>query len=86
MFENLSVYQHEFGTNVLGEVTNNDDMQYSIILLAAVYDRHGNLVLAYVQGVDDLYPGETRIFSVPLIGETEADDCQVYLSDIISVT
>jgi len=28
--------------------------------------------------------GETRVFSAPLVGETDANDCQVYLSDITS--
>ena len=85
-FENLSVNHHEHGTDVLGEVTSNDDMQYSIILLAVIYDKHGNLVMANIHGVDNLYPGETRIFSAPQIDKTTANDCQVYLSDIVSVS
>jgi len=84
-FDNLSVYHHEFGTEVFGEVTNLDEMQYSIILLAVIYDRNGNPIEANIHGVDNLYPGETRIFSAPLLDKIESDKCQVYLDSITSV-
>jgi hypothetical protein len=87
IFNNLSVHHHEHGTNVYGEVTNLDDMQYSIIILAVVYDGHGNPVKANIHGIDNIYPGETRVLSAPLIGEdTDETDCRVYLESITSVS
>jgi len=87
VFDNLSVYHHEHGTDVLGEVTNLDGMQYSIIILAAVYDGHGNPVKAHIHGSDNIYPGETRVFSAGVLGEeTNATDGRVYLESITQVT
>jgi len=87
VFDNLSVYHHEYGTDVRGEVTNLDGMQYSIIILAAVYDGHGNPVKANIHGIDNIYPGETRVFSAAVLGEeTNATDGRVYLESITQVT
>lgn len=86
-FGNISVYHHEHGTRVLGEVTNrDDDWQYSINVLGAVVDADGKVKKANVHMIENLYPGETRMFAVDVVGEdTEATDGRVYLESILDV-
>jgi hypothetical protein len=86
-FSNLSVFHHEHGTRVLGEVTNrDDDGQYSIVVLGAVFDADGRAKKANIQGIDDLRPGETRMFAVDVLGEdTDATDGRIYLESITEV-
>lgn len=82
-FENLYVYNHKHGTSVLGEVTNLDDIQYSIIILAVVFNKKGIPVKSNIQGIDNIYPGETRIFSAPILSdESNETDCRVYLETV----
>ncbi len=85
-FGNISVYHHEHGTRVLGEVTNRDDAQYSIGILGAVFDENGELMKANTHAIRNLYPGETRTFAVGVLGEdTDATDGRVYLESIVEV-
>lgn len=86
-FGNISAYHHEHGTRVLGEVTNgDDDRQYSINVLGAVFDTDGKAKKANVHMIENLYPGETRMFAVDVVGEdTDATDGRVYLESIFDV-
>jgi hypothetical protein len=85
-FGNISVYHHQHGTQVLGEVINRDDAQYSIGILGAVFDENGELMKANSHAVRNLYPGETRMFAAGVLGEdTYATDGRVYLESIIEV-
>jgi hypothetical protein len=86
-FGNISVYHHEHGTRVLGEVTNRgNDWQYSINVLGAVVDADGKIKKANVHMIENLYPGETRMFAVDVVGEdTDATDGRVYLESIFDV-
>ena len=87
-FGNFSVYHHEHGTRVFGEVTNQDEeRQYTINVLGAVFDAQGEIKKANIQMIRNLYPGETRMFAVDVVGEdTDATDGQVYLESISEVT
>jgi len=85
-FGNFSVYHHKHGTRVLGEVINRGDMQYSIGVLGVVFDEQGKAAKANIHAINDLRPGEMRMFAVNLLGEeTDAADGRVYLESIISV-
>jgi hypothetical protein len=85
-FGNISVCHHEHGTQVLGEVTNQDDAQYSIGILGAVFDENGELMKANSHAIGNLYPGETRMFAAGVLGEdTDATDGRVYLESIVEV-
>jgi hypothetical protein len=85
-FGNISVYHHEHGMQVLGEVTNHDDAQYSIGILGAVFDENGELMKANSHAIKNLYPGETRMFAAGVLGEdTNATDGRIYLESIIEV-
>ena len=85
-FSNLSVYHHTYGTRVLGEVTNHDELQYSIGILGLVLDDKGHMVMANADAISDLRPGETRMFAVDVLGEeSDATDGRVYLESIIEV-
>jgi hypothetical protein len=86
-FGNISVYHHEHGTRILGEVTNRDDARYSIGILGAVFDENGKLMKANTHAIRNLHPGETRMFAAGVLGEdTDATNGRVYLESIIEVS
>ena len=87
-FGNFSVYHHEHGTRVFGEVTNQDEeWQYTIGILGAVFGAQGEIKNANIHMIRNLYPGETRMFAIDMMGmDTDATDGQVYLESISEVT
>ena len=85
-FGKLSIFQHEHGTRILGEVTNNDERQYSINVLGIAFDADQRASMGNIANIDHLQPGEIRMFTVELLGDqTQAVTAQVYLESITQV-
>jgi len=85
-FGNLSIFQYEHGTRILGEVTNNDERQYSINVLGIAFDADQRASMGNIASIDHLQPGEPRMFTVELLGDqTRAVAAQVYLESITQV-
>lgn len=86
-FSNISVEYHEYGARIHGSIINKDEMRYSVIILGSIVGEDDEIKRANIEGIDNIYPGDTRPFTINTLGE-ECDDTDavVYIESITKVS
>lgn len=75
---NISENKGSFNTKYTGELTNNSEVDFSIIAITVVYKKDGLYVGGSVGYVDDVDSGATKVFEISSDYPLEYDSYELY--------